>query len=528
MSYLRNNKWLIVGLILTVLVSLYAALPLFHPGFFQSDDGEWMIIRSTAFHEAFRDKQIPTRYLGRLNYEYGYPVSNFLYPGYLYGAEVILLLGFGFVDTIKIIFGLSLLASGVFMFLWLRALFDTKSGIFGAILYVYLPYHLFTLYSRGSIGEVLALAVVPFSLYALEKRNNILAALGVGFLVLSHNTMALFFLPILFLYMVIITYKTRDGENQLVSFRGVFELGLGISAFFWIPALFDLHYTVFSQTKISEWENYFADIHLAGIIVVLLVIMGLAVVMSQRVRSMWENEITEQHLSLFSFFLFLTSITLLLSLSISSPLWHFLPSSVIQFPFRLLAVTCVGAAFLFAFFVKYFGRYWYAFGAPCVLFAVLLAAPYGHPAAYFDKGEAYYATNQDTTTVHQEYMPKWVKENPQARSESLIENPGGAVLDQSISNKTIIFGVSNTQDSIITINKVFFPGWSARVDGVEATISSDNQHGAMQLPVPSGIHTVALRFQETPVRLFADFISIAAGTLLLIIWIRRRRGSKAS
>ncbi|MBI5019227.1 hypothetical protein HZB58_03065 [Candidatus Gottesmanbacteria bacterium] len=67
--------------VLLIGIALFAVLyPLMRPGFFVSDDGEWMIIRLSAFYQSLADGQFPVRYLGRLNNSYGYPVANFLYP----------------------------------------------------------------------------------------------------------------------------------------------------------------------------------------------------------------------------------------------------------------------------------------------------------------------------------------------------------------------------------------------------------------------------------------------------------------
>ena len=82
MSYLKKiNLFWVVIIFLAVLPSLYGV---WHSGFFVSDDGNWMVIRFSAFYQALADGQFPVRFLDRLNYSYGYPVANFLYPGFMY------------------------------------------------------------------------------------------------------------------------------------------------------------------------------------------------------------------------------------------------------------------------------------------------------------------------------------------------------------------------------------------------------------------------------------------------------------
>src|SRR3989344_6737896 len=91
-------------IILIIIFSLLVLWPIFHKGFFVSDDGEWMVIRLSAFYQSLRDGQFPTRFLDRLNSGYGYPVSNFLYPGFLYVGSILHVMGFSFVDSVKLIF----------------------------------------------------------------------------------------------------------------------------------------------------------------------------------------------------------------------------------------------------------------------------------------------------------------------------------------------------------------------------------------------------------------------------------------
>ena len=112
------------GIILTisalamVIAALFVLSGLVHRGFFISDDGGWMIIRLSALFQSLREGQFPVRFLGRLNYGYGYPVANFLYPGFLYIGSLIHVLGFSFVDSVKIILGASICIGGLFTFLW--------------------------------------------------------------------------------------------------------------------------------------------------------------------------------------------------------------------------------------------------------------------------------------------------------------------------------------------------------------------------------------------------------------------------
>src|SRR3989344_1280763 len=241
------KKYLYI-IILIILFSVPAILPLFRSGFPVTDDGEWMIIRFSAFHQALRDGQLPVRFLGRLNYGFGYPVANFLYPGFMYLTEPIHLMGFGVVDSIKILIGLSMISSAVFTFLWLSKYFSTNLAFIGSLIYLYAPYHLYDLYKRGSVGELLGLTIVPFIFWQIDRKSFFWQVIGFALLILAHNTLAVMFMPVIIIYFII---KRMQGDFIfLIQKLLIFLLfSFAFSAFFWIPALLELSYTKFSRIQ---------------------------------------------------------------------------------------------------------------------------------------------------------------------------------------------------------------------------------------------------------------------------------------
>src|SRR3990167_4895703 len=248
-----------IGLIslFSLLISAPIILPFFHTGYFPTHDGEWAVVRLADMFRMLRDFQIPARYSGELNFGYGYPLFNFAYPFPYYLGIAIHFLGFGFVNTIKIIFAGSVIFSAFFMFLASRNLWkNTWAGIISSILYVYFPYRMVDLYVRGSIGESLSFALFPLLFYLaiklIEKPSYFLVlgiAVSLAGLVMTHNIMTVLFLPvwIVFIASKIIFDKKKDAAKSIII--SIF-LGIGISAFFWIPAIFEKHLILLSQTPI--------------------------------------------------------------------------------------------------------------------------------------------------------------------------------------------------------------------------------------------------------------------------------------
>ena len=251
---MKRHEWIILALSLLIMLGsgLFVLSGLFHSGFFVSDDGGWMIIRLSAFFQSLREGQFPVRFLGRLNYSYGYPVANFLYPGFLYLGSLIHLLGFSFVDSIKILIGSSVLVGACFTFLWLKQYFKTAVSTVGALSFLFAPYLLFDIYTRGSVGEILALAWAAMGLYSIAAKKPWLFGLAVSLLIVSHNSLAVLFLGCYVFYITILG-RWRD-------FWLMFLLGVGMVTFFWFPALYERKYVVFDAVQVANPAAYFITV----------------------------------------------------------------------------------------------------------------------------------------------------------------------------------------------------------------------------------------------------------------------------
>ncbi|HVZ12404.1 MAG TPA: 6-pyruvoyl-tetrahydropterin synthase-related protein [Patescibacteria group bacterium] len=507
-----KNKLLFILII--IILSVPAVWFLALHGMIQTDDGNWMIIRFSAFYQALRDGQFPVRVLGRLNYGYGYPVANFLYPGFMYLSVPLHLVGFNFVNSIKILIGLSITASGIFTYFWLSEIFDEKSALFASIFYIYMPYHIYDVTRRGSVGEVLALAIFPFVMWQIERRNFILLAIGIAALLIAHNTLAILFI-LLVLCFFGIKFFTSKSKNGIIDFSTKSILfGFLISSFFWMPAVLELPYTVFSKTKVSDFSNYFADIHLIGPTTILIFIASVAVFfVNKKLQKNNEQVVLMIAIGILSVFL---------SISQSQPLWGILPVSFIQFPFRFLSLTICCASFLLAFVLSQIPeKYRLMVGIVVILLTVFFSKDLLMPAGINSADDSFYSTNEATTTVMDEYMPLWVKQKPTEhfKNEVNVQTGEGEVSNVFYNSNKITFNYSSDTPSVVRVSTIYYPGWEAFSNGLEKAIFYDNKNGLMELKLNSGNQFVSLNFTETPIRMFSDIVSLLAfclwGFLLL-------------
>ena len=457
-----------IGLIslFSLLISAPIILPFFHTGYFPTHDGEWAVVRLADMFRMLRDFQIPARYSGELNFGYGYPLFNFAYPFPYYLGIAIHFLGFGFVNTIKIIFAGSVIFSAFFMFLASRNLWkNTWAGIISAIMYIYLPYRMVDLYVRGSIGESLSFALFPLLFYLsvkLIKKSSVLLISSIAFvtgaLIMTHNIMAVLFMPIFIVFSLsqIILKKRRAIKPFVISI----VLSFGLSAFFWVPAIFEKSNILLSQTPIADRSLYFATLkqfifpkwgygvptdpagfsyqlglaHLAAFAFAILSLL-FSLIKNKRY-------LKEHFMKITSILTIITVFFVFLLFKPSDFLWRNIPFlSEINYPWITLGILGFLVSLLAGSLLKHtLGKY---VAVSLVIISVFTVLPYAKPEYYFNKGDDYYLTNDATTTSSNELMPLWVKKFTFQRPAKKVEIAEGAgtVSNTSYNSKKIIFDV---------------------------------------------------------------------------------------
>ncbi|GAF99922.1 unnamed protein product, partial [marine sediment metagenome] len=130
---------------------------------------DMQIMRIFELDKCFQDGQIPCRWVPDLGYSYGYPLFNYYPPLPYYLGELFYLLGFSLINSVKLLFGLGFILSGIFMYLLAREFWGNLGGFLAGIFYIYAPYHAVDVYVRGAMGEHWALVCFPLILLAVYK-----------------------------------------------------------------------------------------------------------------------------------------------------------------------------------------------------------------------------------------------------------------------------------------------------------------------------------------------------------------------
>ena len=553
-----KNKHIISGVFVTLVLLLIAipiVLPFAHPGYFPSHDGEWAVVRLSDMFREIRDHQFPPRYSGNLNFGYGYPLFNFAYPLPYYIGLVLHTLKFSFINSIKLVFALSTIVSVVFMYLASKELWRNRwAGFVSALLYAYLPYRLVDLYARGSIGETVAFAFFSYLFFVLirlytypkQKRYIPLIGFGIAGLVLSHNIMAIFFLPIFLLFFGVLMWKHY--KAYIVSFLSSLILGIGTAAFFWFPALSEKNLILLSQIPIADrtinyvtlaqllfrpWGYGIPEAATGGFtyqigwpqLVGLVVSAGITGFVFFKKKKI-------QDIDRAALFLVVSTVAMVLMMfSFTNSIWETVPLlKEINYPWTLLGPIGFVISVLVGYVTTVHIR-WIKQGAVVLgITAIILYLPFAKPEKFIYYDNNYYATNDATTTSSSEYTPLWVTDRPLSRPAQKVEliSGQGTITNVSYSSKFTSFTANLAQEGNARINTIYYPGWIITVDGKPVIPDYSNPKGVMDIALAQGTHTVTATFTETPARFASDIVSLVSLVLLVGLLAYSFKPSKKS
>lgn len=215
-----------ISLIALIILSFPAIRSILTPGYFPMHD-DTQVVRVDQMYQALKSGQFPARWVPDLGYGYGYPIFNFYNPLPYYFGALFMFLGLDALWATKTMFIAPILFSGLAMYWLTKKYFGTVAALVSGVFYVYAPYHAVQIYVRGAVAEYWAYALVPLCLYAFLHQRRFLAPISLALLILSHNLTAFMFIPFLVLFRPI---------RSIV-------LGLGLAAFFWLPALVEKNLT---------------------------------------------------------------------------------------------------------------------------------------------------------------------------------------------------------------------------------------------------------------------------------------------
>ena len=153
---------------LLALLTLPAVLALLlNSGLPNTADGVLHVFRTFELDRAWRDMVWYPRIAPDFAYGYGYPIFNYYAPLFYFAAEIFHAAGLNLEWAVKTVIVLTFYLYALGMYLLARRWLRPAAAIAAAVAYVYTPYRFYEAFIQGDYPQFLALALVPFCLWAV-------------------------------------------------------------------------------------------------------------------------------------------------------------------------------------------------------------------------------------------------------------------------------------------------------------------------------------------------------------------------
>lgn len=546
--------WIALGL------SLLTLLPLTKSQFFQMHDYTH-VARLVEMKQALADGHFPVRWSKDLGFGYGLPQFSFYGPLPYYLGALLMSLSISAIGSVKLIVLLNFVASYGLMYILAKRYWGKMGGVIAASAFIFLPYRSVDFYVRGAIGELSAMTCLVLVALGIDlviekptKNRLVLLAIGVLFLMLSHNITAMIGLPLITSWIMVtrtLTQVHAMNRKTILTLGAGLGLGLMLACFYWLPALTEKDYTLaesltqgFSyygqhflylrQLLIPHWgyggSIYGLDDNLSfeiGNVHLILLLSGGVGLLLYRKRS-------RNLLAPFVVGALFTILAVLLTTFKTQFIWDRIPlMAYVQFPWRFLAIIGVMVSFLTGRLgsviekqhLRHGLRWLFGFGSILLLMGYNLR--YFHPETYLNNNLSLYYTDPtliagkmsevipDFIPKHQQILPLNVPQNRFEIDAKPLD------LENIWVNRTheFLLDLHRFSQHQLRINIAYFPGWKLFINGQETKFKIEPETGAMLVDLPLKTDTLLVSglFTETPIRRFSDLVSLIG--LFLVIWL---------
>lgn len=565
----------IIPILIVFIASIFLSLPLMVPGFFTVHDDQ-QIARLYLFDQALKGGQFPPRWVDQLGFGFGYPLFVFYPPLVYFLGEAFHLLGFGYIDSVKLVFSSSIVLSGLFMYAFVKILWGRSAGLVSALFYMLLPYRALDIYVRGAMAESFSFVFIPLILLAFFKlaqtrqtKYLLLSAISLALLMVTHNLIFLPFMLILPPYLLLLLLIFPQNKiNFIFSCIKSLVLSACLSAFFWLPSLIEKKYTIVDSLLLVNLASY--TIHFLdpvqlwnwpwgfggsgeglsdgisfkiGKLHILLSFASLLLALwfsfpSPKIKRMLKEK------NLFTIGLFgLFVASAFMSTFYSKFIWDIIwPLDYLQFPWRFLIFTGLFSSILAGAFIYYLKLPFLRVLASILILSLLFLTNLKlfQPQTYRPQLTDQLATAKEiiswqVSTTSFEYLPKGIPlfVGPLNTNlvdislidikKELIETVSGKTQIQNLSySPSKVEFVANSQGSSqIRANIFNFPGWELTLDGKSVSINDENRLKLITFDTPPGISRVKIEFKNTPLRQAANLISLFSISGVFLISIKK-------
>ncbi len=510
---------------------------------------------TTEFAKELQDGKFYPQWLSGAYAGQGSPVMFFYPPLPFYFSSLITLLIGDPLSALALSCWLALTLSGMSMYILSRSFLPRGHSLLAAVFYITVHYHLFDLYQRCALNEFWAFVWIPLVFHATYlvasgrgRYRAVYLATSYGLLLLTHLPTTLLVSVVL---PIVVLIQTRELKRLIVAASSA-VLGAGMAGVYISSVLFETGYlgriggsssprfrdgfllenlhAAFQTVPLPSSGVFrlfmlFGDWIASGFLILLVVVTLL--IWTARSPAYRQNR---QLLAMWV----ITLVSFLMTTRLTLPLWLVIPRlRVIQFPIRWFAITSVGASLLVAVSFALLGSMrrslpgLVALAVVLTLNLIISVLVVGKAPYQREEQRARLAYYTDVL----EYHPRWwdKKKHPEFDFAAVVSNNGDAdIVDIDNSGTSQSYKVDARVETTLRFRTLYFPGWTARVDGQIAEISP-NDEGHIQMTIEPGEHRLTLDLEDTTPRRVGKIVSgLSILALLSLIVVARRTGGGES
>jgi hypothetical protein len=535
------------------------AVPLLHSGFPLGHDLPAHLTYTYLFDRALEGGQFPVRWTQGVRIGDSQPLFSFYQPGFYYLVQLVHLIVPSLGTSLKLAV-LALWGCGAAFMFSFRARRGWMPAALGAVVFAGSPYLLLDINVRAAYPEFAAIMCAVGALWALARvfespgpgRAALLACLLAGALV-CHLPATLIFAPVL-LGRAIVAVGSSTVRRRALAWCGVAVLlGVGLSAFYVIPALGERHLIQMGALTRGyfDYQNHFVEpaqwlryawgfgASVAGPadgmsfqvgmvqwgVIIAAVVCGVLAARRQRLtRDDWDLVFW---LAAIGFALFMTT-------AASMPVWSATPQlSYLQFPWRFLMLVSVACGCLASnLLARLHGSHHRAMALTAAVILQLAAShDQRRPGQYLPRqamdidrpGWSETPEAQAAAFVEPGYYPAGgsgpVKADLRegARRRWTTSDARSQVKPRETADHRIELDVQTKAGTDLVMASRMGPGWTVRVDGREVPARVDPPRGYLRVRVPPGRYVVDAELHDTWLRRLANASSAGSAALIALL-----------
>lgn len=549
---LKQDK--VIHYILITLVAVIAAIPLINLRIYGTDDGFIHLLRIMGVDNIFKSGQFPPFIDSKYCNGFGYAINVFYSSIVTYGPLLFKLFTNYYNACLKLYSFATILISGLAMYKLMQEITDKREiSLLAAIIYIFIPYRLETMYNRFAIGEFSAYMFFPLvflGLYNLLKKDgtkHYYITIGAVGLILTHAISTEYTALFCLLY-ILLNYKCLKNKDVIKKVLINVIFVVCIVAFFIVPLLEYrtlANYEIFdSQGMNNTGEDvargaisiiqFFKDIEENGVsfrLGITFTILSLLGIFTYR-------KMKNKYKDIYLTFLIIAVVSLFMTTKYFP--WIIMPDilSTLQFSWRMLAFAEFAMAIISAFnlytlieiislkqkeYVKGILLLSSLVLIICTMQKINYNYKYDADKNFTDEEYEQYIQSRETLNykaINREYMPTKALQNEQyfKKRDHNVNVLSGKVeiKNENKENLSFTFAIETAEEgSILELPYLYYPGYEAilRESNTETKLEVfESEYGFIAIKLPSNLENVeiSVEYKGTILEKISYIISIIA------------------